>query len=55
MAAYGRVSTLKDEQEESFETQERYYRNFIKFNPEWVFAGVYGDPGCSAVTADHRP
>ena len=55
VAAYCRVSTLKDEQEESFETQERYYRAFIQRNPDWIFAGVYGDPGCSAVTADHRP
>ena len=55
VAAYCRVSTLKNEQEESFETQERYYQTFIQRNPDWIFAGVYGDPGCSAVTADHRP
>lgn len=55
VAAYCRVSTLKDEQEESFETQERYYRTFIQRNSDWIFAGVYGDPGCSAVTAERRP
>ncbi len=55
VAAYCRVSTLKSEQEESFFVQESYYRGFIEGNPDWIFAGVYGDIGISALKADTRP
>lgn len=55
VAAYARVSTNKENQEESFETQVRYYDTLIKSNPNWVFTRVYSDHGFSGVSAEKRP
>lgn len=55
VAAYARVSTDKDEQKESFQTQVNYYTDLIRNNPEWNFAGVYADEGISGAHADNRP
>lgn len=55
MAAYARVSTLEEEQEESFETQSRYYRKLISATPRWSFVKVYADKGISGASADLRP
>ena len=43
VGAYVRVSTYRNEQEESYEAQAKYYENFIKNNPDWEFAGIYGE------------
>lgn len=43
VAAYARVSTEKDEQQNSYEAQIEYYTRYIKGNPEWIFAGIYSD------------
>ena len=55
VAAYCRVSTNKDEQEESYERQVSYYENFIRRNPQWEFAGIYADRGHSGVSIKGRP
>jgi len=55
VAAYARVSTDKDEQEDSFERQVDYYTRYIKENPMWDFVKVYSDPGISGTRADKRP
>lgn len=43
VAAYCRVSTLSEHQEFSLLHQTEYYREHIKGNPEFNFAGVYAD------------
>ena len=43
VGAYVRVSTYRNEQEESYEAQAKYYENFIRSNPDWDFAGIYGE------------
>lgn len=43
VAAYARVSTAKEEQENSFDAQVSYYTQKIQANPEWVFVEVYSD------------
>ena len=43
VAAYCRVSTLLEVQEESLETQTAYYRTYIEAHPDWEFAGIYAD------------
>lgn len=53
VAAYCRVSTLQEEQEESMETQLRYYTNYIAAHADWEFAGVYSDEK-SGLSADNR-
>ena len=55
VAAYARVSTLTEEQDESFETQVSYYTNLIKNTEQWNFAGIYADHGKSGLSAAKRP
>ena len=47
VAAYARVSTDHDEQQTSFESQQRYYYEKITREPNWNFAGIYADEGIS--------
>ena len=55
VAAYARVSTEKEEQEDSFERQVTHYTTLIQTNPEWEFAGIYADPGITGTRAEKRP
>ena len=55
VAAYCRVSTESELQEESFETQQRYYEALIKGHCDWEFAGIYADRGISGTKANNRP
>ena len=43
VAAYARVSTEKDEQQNSYDAQIDYYTTLIRNNPEWEFVGIYSD------------
>ena len=49
VAAYARVSTAKEEQENSFDAQVSYYTQKIQANPEWVFVEVYSDMKTSSL------
>lgn len=42
-AAYCRVSTIQEEQNGSFETQERYWKKKIEKDPKLVLVRIYGD------------
>ena len=55
VAAYARVSTEKEEQEDSFERQVEHYTQLITSNPEWQFGGIYADPGITGTRAEKRP
>ncbi len=55
VAAYARVSTEKEEQEDSFERQVEHYTKMIQTNPKWSFVEVYADPGITGTKADKRP
>lgn len=55
VAAYARVSTEKEEQEDSFERQVEHYKQMIYSKPEWQFVDVYADPGISGTRAEKRP
>ena len=54
VAAYIRVSTGKEEQEESFLTQETYFSEWIRNNPEWEYCGIYSDYGVSGIRMEER-
>lgn len=54
VAAYCRVSTLLEEQEDSLETQMSYYASFIEGHEDWEFSGVYSDEK-SGTKAENRP
>ena len=47
VAAYCRVSTDHDEQEDSLENQIAHYENEIRSNPHYEFVEVYYDLGIS--------
>jgi DNA invertase Pin-like site-specific DNA recombinase len=55
VAAYCRVSTLSDEQKDSFKSQVTYYTDYIKRNPEWDNAGIYADEGITGTSDEKRP
>ena len=55
VAAYCRVSTDLEEQEGSFETQMRYYREKIERTPDMELVDIYGDKGRSGLKAGSRP
>ena len=53
VAAYIRVSTDMQDQENSYIAQERYFRELITSNSNWEYMGVYSDYGISGTgTAD---
>ena len=54
-AAYCRVSTKKEEQDGSYEMQERYFTDLISSNPDMELAGIYGDRGKSGLYLKKRP
>lgn len=54
VAAYIRVSTDHENQEDSYELQERYFTQLLWDNPEWISAGVYSDYGISATGHANR-
>lgn len=43
VAAYCRVSTDKDDQANSFESQQRYFREYIDRNPEWELVQIFAE------------
>lgn len=43
VAAYCRVSTDKEDQANSFESQQRYFREYILRHPGWELYQVYAD------------
>ena len=43
VASYCRVSTDKDDQSNSFETQKRYFREYIESHPDWELYEIYAD------------
>ena len=55
VAAYCRVSTDREEQEHSFETQKTMYTEMIMMKPTWQMAGIYADEGITGTVAKKRP
>jgi len=54
VAAYCRVSTRFEQQENSYEAQVKYYSEKITANPKWSFAGIYADQGKPATSTKER-
>ncbi|MFA5561340.1 MAG: recombinase family protein [Eubacteriales bacterium] len=55
VAAYARVSTEKEEQEDNFERQVEHYTQMIASNKDWEKVDIYADPGISGTRAEKRP
>ena len=54
VAAYCRVSTDSDDQANSFESQQRYFRAYIAQQPHWELAGIFADEGLSGTSTKKR-
>ena len=54
VAAYCRVSTDSDEQEESYEAQVKHFKEELEKNPAWNLVGIYADEGISATNTKKR-
>lgn len=53
-ASYCRVSTDKDDQANSLETQKAYFREYIQRNPEWELYEIYADEGITGTSTKKR-
>lgn len=54
IAAYCRVSTDKEDQANSFESQQRYFREYIGLQPDWELYEIYADEGISGTSTKNR-
>ena len=54
VASYCRVSTDKEDQINSFEDQQRYFKEYIDRQPEWELYAVYADEGISGTSTKKR-
>ena len=55
VAAYCRVSTSQESQQNSYQAQKAYYTDKIASNPDWCLAGIFADEGISGTSAEKRP
>ncbi|MBS6919804.1 recombinase family protein [Ruminococcus bicirculans (ex Wegman et al. 2014)] len=54
VAAYCRVSTAQEEQQNSYQVQIAYYTDLINRKKEWTLAGVFADEGISGTQTKKR-
>ncbi len=54
VAAYCRVSTDHEDQANSFESQQRYFRQYIDRNPGWQLYEIFADEGLSGTSTKKR-
>ena len=54
VAAYCRVSTEQEEQQNSYQVQIEYYTDLINGKKEWTLAGIFADEGISGTQTKKR-
>ena len=54
VASYCRVSTDKEDQANSFEAQQRYFKEYIARQPDWELYDVYADEGITGTSTKKR-
>ena len=54
VCCYCRVSTDKDDQANSFEAQQRYFRELIQSHSDWNLFQVYADEGITGTSTNRR-
>ena len=52
--AYCRVSTNNEDQANSFESQQRYFKQYIEHNPDWELYEIFADEGISGTNTKKR-
>ena len=50
VAAYCRVSTMQEEQLNSYEVQKRHYEEKINAEPGWTLVGIFADKGITGTS-----
>ena len=53
-AAYGRVSTEKEDQANSLNSQRNYFTEYIHQHEGWELTGIYYDEGISGTQTANR-
>lgn len=54
VAAYCRVSTDNEDQANSFENQQRYFKQYIEHHPNWELYEIFADEGISGTNTKKR-
>lgn len=54
VAAYARVSSNSEDQENSFAAQNTYYTTLLTSTPEWEMVDIYADEGITGTSAEKR-
>ncbi|MBM6884468.1 recombinase family protein [Pseudoflavonifractor phocaeensis] len=54
VASYCRVSTDKEDQANSFASQQRYFKEYIDRQPDWELYRVYADEGITGTSTKKR-
>ncbi|MCI8561549.1 MAG: recombinase family protein [Dorea sp.] len=54
VAAYCRVSTDNEDQANSFESQRRFFKQYIERNPDWELYKIFADEGISGTNTKRR-
>ena len=54
VAVYCRVSTDHEDQANSFEAQQRYFREYVERQPDWELYEVYADEGITGTSTKKR-
>ena len=54
VGAYCRVSTDNEDQANSFESQQRYFREYITRQPSWELVEIFTDEGTSGTSTKKR-
>ena len=54
VGAYCRVSTDREDQSNSFESQKQYFEHYIQQQPGWELAGIFADEGRSGTSVKKR-
>ncbi len=54
VAAYCRVSTDNRDQANSFESQQKYFKEYIESHPDWDLCEIFADKGVSGTSTKHR-
>ena len=54
VAGYCRVSTEKEDQSNSFESQKRFFQEYIARDPQWELFDIYADEGITGTSTRKR-
>ena len=54
VAAYCRVSTDREDQANSFESQQTFFKRYIESHPDWELCGIFADEGLSGTSTKRR-